>query len=292
MSMNKKNTLVTILFIAALFIPFELSNGWGFKAHMRINSDAVDTLPAGMREFFESERNFISEHASDPDNWRRDDKEEIPHHFIDIDMYGTYPFKELPRDYDEAVKKFGPEAVNFRGTLPWRIVEYTMKLSEDMKSGDRENIRMSAAALGHYVGDAHVPLHSAENYDGQFTNNEGIHKQFEKLMVNSYMEEYDPSMPEAEPIADPLGFAFDIILNGYQLILPILIADSKAREGLSDALIDSLADRKADPVKSYIDMLYRDVGDIAWKQMSGASGNLGRYWVTAWDLAGRPSLPR
>lgn len=292
MSLNIKNTSITILFIAAVFIPLELSNGWGFNAHMRINSDAVDTLPAGMKEFFESERNFISEHAVDPDKWKRDDKEELPRHFIDIDMYGTYPFRELPRDYDEAVKKFGAEAVNSKGTLPWRIVEYTMKLSEDMKSGEREKIRMSAAALGHYVADAHSPLHSAENYDGQFTNNKGIHKQFEKLMVNSYMEEYDPSMPEAEPIADPLGFAFDIILNGYQLVLPILIADSKAREGLSDSLIDSLADRKADPVKGYIDMLYRDVGDIGWKQMSGASENLGRYWVTAWELAGRPSLPR
>ncbi|MCH7495309.1 MAG: hypothetical protein IH825_04350, partial [Candidatus Marinimicrobia bacterium] len=46
MSMNIKNTSITILFIAAMFIPLELSNGWGFNAHMRINSDAVDTLPA------------------------------------------------------------------------------------------------------------------------------------------------------------------------------------------------------------------------------------------------------
>ncbi len=289
--MNIKKISVTILFIAAMFIPLELSHGWGYNAHMRINSDAVDTLPAGMKEFFESERNFISEHASDPDKWRRDDKDEAPRHFIDIDMYGTYPFRELPRDYDEAVKKFGAEAVNSKGTLPWRIVEYTMKLSEDMKSGEREKIRMSAAALGHYVGDAHMPLHTAENYYGQFTNNEGIHNQFEQLMDDS-LEEYKPSMREAEPIDDPLGFAFDIILNGYQLVLPILIADSKAREGLPDALIDSLADWKADPVKDYIEALYRDVGDIGWKQMSGASENLGRYWVTAWESAGRPSLPR
>ncbi len=258
---------------------------------MRINSDAVDTLPTGMKKFFENERNFISEHAVDPDKWKRDDKEELPRHYIDLDMYGTYPFKELPRDYKEAVSKFGAETVNSRGTLPWRIVEQTHKLAGDMKSGNREKIRMTAAALGHYVGDAYSPLHSAENYNGQYTNNYGVHKQFENRMVNANMASYEPVLEEATSIDDPLSHAFDIVLHSYKLVLPILVSETKARKVLTTAQIDSLNDYRAKSIPAYVEILYSDLGDMCWKQMNSASIDLGSYWVTAWKLAGKPALP-
>ncbi len=258
---------------------------------MRINSDAVDTLPLGMKNFFESERNFISEHAVDPDKWKRDDKTELPRHFIDMDMYGTYPFKELPRDYEEAVKKFGAEVVDARGTLPWRIVEYTHKLAEDMKSGNREKIRMTAAALGHYVGDSYSPLHAAENYNGQYTNNFGVHKQFESRMVNANMDLYEPELREATSIKEPLTHAFDISMNSYKLVLPILEAETKARKLLTQTQIDSLNDWRARDIPEYLSILYSDLGEMGWNQMNSASYNLGRYWVTAWELAGKPVLP-
>ena len=258
---------------------------------MRINSDAVDTLPPGMKNFFESERNFISEHAVDPDKWKGDDKAEMPRHYIDMDMYGTYPFKGLPRDYEEAVRKFGAEVVDSRGTLPWRIVEYTHKLAKDMKSGNREKIRMTAAALGHYVGDLHSPLHAAENYNGQYTNNYGVHKQFESRMINANLVSYDPEPDEATSIEDPLVHAFDIILNSYNLVLPILEADTKARKILTQTQIDSLNDWRSKDIPEYLSILYSDLGDMGWNQMNSASYNLGRYWVTAWELAGKPLLP-
>ncbi len=280
-----------IIVFAIVLTPVNSTQGWGFDAHMRINSDAIDTLPLVMKKFFESERNFISEHAVDPDKWKHDDKSELPRHYIDIDMYGTYPFKELPRDYDEAVKKFGAEAVNSRGTLPWRIVEYTHKLADDMKSGNREKIRMTAAALGHYVGDSFSPLHATENYNGQYTNNYGVHKQFENRMVNANIDSYDPVLKQSTAIEEPLKNAFDIVLASYKLVLPILESETKARKILTDEQIDSLNDWRATAVPEYLAILYSDLGEIGWKQMNSASYNLGRYWVTAWELAGKPVLP-
>lgn len=283
--------LLVIIVLTIVFTPVDSTQGWGFTAHMRINSDAVDTLPAGMKKFFESERNFISEHAVDPDRWKRDDKSELPRHFIDLDMYGTYPFKELPRDYDEAVKKFGAETVNSRGTLPWRIAEYTLKLAEDMKSGKREKIRMTAAALGHYVGDSYSPLHSVENYNGQYTNNYGVHKQFENRMVNAYMDSYEPQLNEAASIKEPLRHAFDIVMRSYKLVLPILESETKARKILTSGQIDSLNDWRAKGIPDYLAILYSDLGEMGWNQMNSASYDLGRYWVSAWELAGKPVLP-
>lgn len=281
-----------ITFTLIVLMPSELLQGWGFKAHVRINSDAIDTLPIGIKTFFEKERVYISEHAVDPDKWKSTDKGEFWRHFIDLDLYGTYPFKELPRDHDEAVEKFGEEMVKKSGTLPWRIAEFTQKLADEMREGDGNKIRITAAALGHYIGDAHMPFHSAENYNGQFTNNKGVHNQFEKLMVNSYMDEYDPKMREATLVEEPLEMAFEIVMSGYRKILPILEADTKARSGLSDSLKSTLADWKADPVMEYIKIFYDEVGETGWQQMSNASLMLGRYWVTAWEKAGRPTLPK
>ena len=53
---------------------------------------------------FEKHRVAIVEHVIDPDLWRNVgfDADESPRHFVDMDAYGPPPFKELPRDFDEA----------------------------------------------------------------------------------------------------------------------------------------------------------------------------------------------
>ncbi|MBL0103970.1 MAG: hypothetical protein IPP51_09590 [Bacteroidetes bacterium] len=38
-----------------------------------------------------------------------------------------------------------------------------------------EGILYYSANIGHYVADAHVPLHCTENYNGQMTGQSGIH---------------------------------------------------------------------------------------------------------------------
>ena len=51
-------------------------------------------------------------------------------------------------------------------------MEYPMDVQNSQKlSGKRlEKILKYSAELGHYIGDAHVPLHTTENYNGQLTN--------------------------------------------------------------------------------------------------------------------------
>ena len=282
-------TIITFTFI--VLMPFNFLQGWGFKAHVRINSDAIDTLPVGMKAFFEEERVYISEHAVDADKWKSTDKKEFWRHFIDMDLYGTYPFNELPRDYDEAVKKFGADMVNISGTLPWRIAEFTRKLADEMREGDGEKIRITAAALGHYVADAHSPLHSVENYNGQYTNNFGVHKQFESRMIDANMASYKPALGRATSIDDPLNHAFDTMLHSYKLVIPILESETEARKLLTTVQIDSLNDYRAKDIPAYLEVLYSDLGKIGWNQMHSSSSDIGRYWVTAWELAGKPTLP-
>ena len=210
--------------------------------------------------------------------YKSGDRAEGPRHFLDIDIYGPYPFTELPHDYDKAVAKFGVEDVTKRGLATWRIVDYTQLLSEAMKSGDTEKIVQTAGALAHYIEDIHMPLHVVKNYNGQLTNQHGVHQRFEDDMVDAYAEQIHLLPKMASEIADPLDAAFDIVLDSYVYADNLLHADRRAKLGE-----DTYG-------TSYLEKLFRFSGWIAIQRMSDAATATASYWYTAWLRAGKPEL--
>ena len=210
--------------------------------------------------------------------YKTGDRAEGPRHFLDIDIYGPYPFVELPHDYDEAVAKFGVEDVTKRGLATWRIADYTQLLSEAMKSGDAENIVQTAGAVAHYIEDIHMPLHVVKNYNGQLTNQHGVHQRFEDDMVDAYADQIHLSPKMASEIEDPLEAAFDIVLDSYAYADNLLHADRRAKLG---------EDNYGTP---YLEKLFRFSGWIAVQRMNDAATATASYWYTAWLRAGKPEL--
>ena len=210
--------------------------------------------------------------------YKSGDPAEGPRHFLDIDIYGPYPFVELPHDYDEAVAKFGVEAVTKRGLATWRIAEYTQLLSAAMKSGDAEKIVQTAGALAHYIEDLHMPLHVIKNYNGQFTNQHGVHQRFEDDMVDAYAEQIPLTPKMALELEDPLETAFDIVLDSYVYADNLLHADRMAK--LDEDTYGA----------SYLEKFFQFSGWIAVQRMSDAASATASYWYTAWLRAGKPEL--
>ena len=210
--------------------------------------------------------------------YKTGDPAEGPRHFLDIDIYGPYPFTELPHNYDEAVAKFGVEAVTKRGLATWRIADYTQLLSAAMKSGDAEKIVQTAGALAHYIEDLHMPLHVVKNYNGQFTNQHGVHQRFEDDMVDAYAEQIPLTPKMASEIEDPLEAAFDIVLDSYVYADNLLHADRRAKLGEDTYGV------------SYLEKFFRFSGWIAVQRMSDAATATASYWYTAWLRAGKPDL--
>ena len=210
--------------------------------------------------------------------YKTGDRAEGPRHFLDIDIYGPYPFVELPHDYDDAVAKFGVEDVTKRGLATWRIAEYTQLLSEAMKSGDAEKIVEAAGALAHYIEDIHMPLHVVKNYNGQLTNQHGVHQRFEDDMVDAYAAQILLLPKMASEIEDPLEAAFDIVLDSYVYADNLLHADRRAKLG---------EDTYGTP---YLEKLFRFSGWIAVQRMNDAATATASYWYTAWLRAGKPEL--
>jgi hypothetical protein len=65
-------------------------------------------------------------------------------------------------------------------------------LVDAFKARNFELILRQSAELGHYIADAHVPLHTTSNYNGQLTNQLGLHAFWESRIPELFADKnYD-----------------------------------------------------------------------------------------------------
>ena len=275
---------VTGLLTVLLFIP-STAGAWGFEAHKFIVARALDILPAPLRPFFDANRAFIVERAIDPDLWRNAGfTEEPPNHFLDFDAYGKYPFVDLPRDYDEAVKKHGIDKLKENGLVPWRTHEMAGRLIRGFEALNRNgpyaqsDIRFFSAIIGHYVADAHVPLHAVLNYNGQLTGQTGIHNRWEDELFVRYQKQLTIAPGALKPIRHERDFIFDTLLESSQLAAAVLAAD---KEAIGDR--DLYDDR-------YFETLFVRTRPVLEKRLNDAITAVASVIASAWEQAGKPSV--
>ncbi len=275
---------VTGLLTVLLFIP-STAGAWGFEAHKFIVARALDILPAPLRPFFDANRAFIVERAIDPDLWRNAGfTEEPPNHFLDFDAYGKYPFLDLPRAYDEAVKKHGIEKLRENGLVPWRTHEMAGRLIRGFEALSRNgpyaqsDIRFFSAIIGHYVADAHVPLHAVLNYNGQLTGQTGIHNRWEDELFVRYQKQLTIAPGALKPITHERDFIFDTLLESSQLAAAVLAAD---KEAIGDR--DLYDDR-------YFETLFVRTRPVLEKRLNDAITAVASVIASAWEQAGKPPL--
>jgi hypothetical protein len=292
---RKKFFFIPLVVSATLLLLSSAVFAWGFWAHREINKQAIALLPPEMRQFFDENADTIIARAVEPDVRRSTDPQEAPYHFIDIDRYGTYPFNELPRSQDEAIKKFGKATVDSNGTVPWRIVEFTRKLSDAMKRKDAHRIIFFASNLGHYVADAHVPLHTTENYDGQLSNQKGIHSRWESRLPEKFGKAYSLGTGKVEYIRDLLQYSFDVVLESYRCVDSVLALDLEVRKELSPADLMKTVQRRGrteeEMSEQYYSLYHQKLNGMVERRMNEAIRRVASYWYTAWVDAGKPQLP-
>lgn len=252
---------------------------WGPTAHRLVNNWAVETLPPEMRGFFETNRQFLIDHANDPDQWMEKDRYERKRHYMYLDKYGLFPYRALPHGFKPAVEKFGSGKINTNGLLPWHVGEYSLRLTNALKAQNWDEAKLAAAALGHYVADAHDPLHTTSNYDGQLTGQAGLATRFGVTLIDRFQGFFIFRPAPAIKIDDPTEYAFGAVLETNSWVSQVVWADQQSLEGLRDYNDD------------YFDRFYSQIGSTAVREINAAAHDAGSYWYTAWLNAGRPALP-
>ncbi len=258
---------------------------------------AVFTLPPELITFYKSNIEFITEHAVDPDKRRYAAAGEAPRHYIDIDHYahdGEDPFKVVPKQWNDAVAKFSEDTLQAYGIVPWHLEIMVERLTRAFRDKDVDRILRVSSDLGHYVGDAHVPLHTTENYNGQLTNQYGIHGFWESRIPELVAEEWDYFVGKAEYIEKPLDKAWITVEASHRAVDSVLQFEKQLTEEFDEDKKYSFENRGAVIMKVYSEeftLAYNKMLDgMVERRMQSAIHTVGSFWYTAWIKAGKPDL--
>jgi len=264
---------IRFLFFILIVTLQQYAFAWGWETHRYINEHAVEYLPPEM-SFFGDHQDYIRSHATDPDS----DNEPGYYHYIDIDYYPEFFEGTFPTNWDSATTQYGYDILIDYGTVPWVIEDWTDSLTNLMINEDWDNVWQIAAELGHYVADSHQPLHLTLNYNGQSTDNYGIHSRYETQMINEHLSEL--------PLPDSTGLYWDSIIDStfryiydiYPFVNDILIAD------------DLASSESQNYNSTYYDILWEELDTMTINLIHKAIIDLSSVWKTAWINAGSPTL--
>ncbi|WP_229241094.1 zinc dependent phospholipase C family protein [Dyadobacter sp. SG02] len=267
---------------------------WGFWAHKRINRLAVFRLPVEMQVFYKKYTDYLSENAVNPDKRRYAVVGEAERHFIDLDVYGDSAFAVLPKYWQAAVQKIGEDSLRKHGIVPWHVQIAASQLTAAFREKNTSRILRISVDLGHYIADAHVPLHTTRNYNGQLTGQDGIHGFWESRLPELFAEDYDmwlgPAVYRKDiardiwKVVEDSHAAMDSVLLFEQQLTEIFKADKKYSFELRNNVLTRMHSREFS--EKYHHML---AGQVE-KRMRASVQMVGDIWYTSWVNAGQPDL--
>jgi hypothetical protein len=267
-----------IKLIVILLIVSGLSFPWGEEGHKLIAGKAVDLLKEKIPGII-NYKDYITEHSVDPDVRRNFDESEFPKHFIDIDFYPEYLDGKMIYDRQQLTALYGDSVVTKMGILPWATLQTYNNLQKAFSEHNRDKVLIYTADLAHYVADAHQPMHTMLNYDGQLTDQKGVHARYESEMIERYFDELEESVNgnSVEQIDEPLDFIFSYIENSNSLGEVLLAADKFADKRTGSNNNDN-----------YYRLLWFRTKYITEIQFESAVNCLASLIFTAWSEAGGP----
>jgi hypothetical protein len=250
-----------------------------------------------MLVLYKPNMNFITSHAVDPDMRRYAVPGEGPKHYIDIDHYGNYPYEELPRKWSEAVTKFSEDSLQAYGIVPWWVQVMLSKLTTAFKEKDQNKILKLSAEIGHYIADAHVPLHTNSNHNGQFTNQQGIHGFWESRIPELLADkEWDFFIGKAEYIKDPGNFIWQRVLESAAAADTVLRFEKELTALFPADQKFAFENRNGVTIRQYSSAFTRAYNTrlkgMVERRMRQAIFAVASFWYTAWVNAGEPDLTK
>jgi hypothetical protein len=289
-----------ILFLScAIFFLNSLAKpaySWGFWGHRFINNNAVFLLPPPMVGFYKQHINYLTAHAADADMRRYSIKEEAPRHYIDLDQYQKTGSAKIPVQWKDAVNQYSVDSLQLHGIVPWWIMVMHERLKNAFAEKDVEQILKLSADIGHYIADAHVPLHASSNHNGQKTDQLGIHAFWESRLPELFAEkQYDLFIGRAAYLKEPLHFIWDRVYESGAAADTVLKIEKELSRQSADHEKMSFEYRNDRLVRQYSEKYaaryHKQLNGMVERRMRSSVYAVASFWYTAWVDAGQPNLP-
>lgn len=260
----------TILFFSA----------WGGQGHFKISSEVANSFPTELLSIF-NWTDTLATHASDADDRKQWDPNEAVRHYIDIDNYtGFLEDGRIPQTFDSAVAIYGNNFVMTNGTLPFTILNCYDSLKTNFEQENWNKVAFFASDLGHYVADGHMPLHITRNYNGQYTNQTGVHARYESHLINLFISQIPYTTPEIAYIENVNQYVFNFIYSNYIYVDSVLIDDAAAYAYAGNYNSAEYFNTYWQASQEYTTYLFNE-----------ATKSIAQMIYTAWIDAGSPNPP-
>jgi len=276
---------------------FSCLTSWGFLVHRTTTQVAVYQLPKTLQPFFFTNMDYLVKNSVRPDQRRNTDKTEDTKHFIDFEAFGDSAAWKMPSDWNKAIKLYTKDSLLKYGYVPYWIMAMKNRLTDAYKSGNKDSILFYAADIAHYIGDLHVPLHTTLNYDGQLTNQKGLHSLWESMVPEIELENYRlNNNHKARYLGKPEREVWDAARDAHLLLKDVFSKEIHASKSFTDSTKYRWQKRNGRDVRSYSTAFAKayskELGNSINKQLLRSSNLIADFWYTSWVDSGRPDLSR
>lgn len=283
-----------VLLLTVLLIT---SGSWGFLVHRTVNQLAVYQLPKGMQGFYYKNMDYVVKNSVRPDQRRNEDPSEATKHFIDLEAFGDSAAWKMPMDWETAVKEYSRDSLIKYGYVPYYVIVEQQRLTQAFKSGNKDSILFYSADIAHYIGDAHVPLHTSINYDGQLTNQRGLHALWETVVPEIVLPEYNlSSRHKAKYLKHSDVAIWEAVRSGFVLLKDVFEQEREATKMFTDETKYRIQMRNGKEVKYYTSDFAKEyskrLGPTINQQLNRSASLVADFWYTCWVDAGRPDLSK
>ena len=266
----KQKALFRLGFLALVALAPGSAFAWSDAVYRLVMRKAIDTLPKAQKKYFEDHKYEMPSLTPDEDPPARPEGRRFA-----VDLLGTFPFADLPREEAGVQAKADPRVV---GRLPFLLLEAQTRLVDAFRSGDKEKILREADAVAILAADLNSPLALSENFDGQKTDQPGLGKRFTAQLPEGMEGRLKLNPEAARLLENPRDYVFGSMVRGHVWVDNILYADNLARRG------------KSSYGGPYFEALELRAGRLLGEILSNAAADVGSFWYTAWTEAGRPEL--
>lgn len=183
------------------------------------------------------------------------------------------------------------------GIIPYSLPKFYMRLVNAFKEQNTEKILKLSADIGHYVGDAHVPLHTTKNYNGQLTNQDGIHAFWESRIPELFAEsDFDFVVGQAEYQSNISDFTWRIIKKAHSYVDSVLLIEKRLSQLVMEDKQYCFENRLGNvtklPCRDYASLYNKTLDNQVEDQFRSCILNIGSFWMSAWTDAGQPDLSK
>lgn len=204
--LRHKKTLIGLTLVGSILSHSNTALAWGAKGHQIVAYAGAQLAMQGS-EYWRANALNLRQLSTVPDRvWKMPATKnyEASNHWFQIDAYTqNFDLSEVikfPHDYSQAVSTYGSSAISKNGTAPWRINQFYSQALKALQQGDAQKAIILVGVMSHYIGDLSQPLHVSENYDGQKSNNDGIHKFFETDNIKDEKAALSQVIPYAQKL--------------------------------------------------------------------------------------------